>query len=411
MTDRASFLLAVREDPDDLALRLVFADWLDERGDPLGEFIRVQCELEPVRDDYDSPRAEELRRRERELLRQHRASWLGDAALLDGLDYPYGGAFTFWRGLPDSAALPAHYFEEYGELLAGACPTLRKAVVFEARDNGGLLAGCEGLRHFRAVELADWVAVDDARALGASRHLEHLHSLTVWLGNRDQEAVCRAFAGGLPNLREMELVQWRGGLTAGESAPEQDERADALADLINEMLGTPAAHVRRPFDQRFPLRRQVSGGIWAGRLPRDRLAVAGVQYHGNYVTMGVLDSEGRQVGEEFRELRGVLKRKPEESWQRYNESEVLEYLHAEFGFTLDLIHVHEFGTEHGVSVYLYARHVLEFIESPDELPEYVTEDERREAGAALVGWVESGNFVVEFGNDNWADRRGVVHTT
>lgn len=37
---------AILEQPHDLTLRLVFADWLDEHGDPdRAEFIRVMCEL------------------------------------------------------------------------------------------------------------------------------------------------------------------------------------------------------------------------------------------------------------------------------------------------------------------------------------------------------------------------------
>jgi uncharacterized protein (TIGR02996 family) len=45
MTEDA-FLQAIRDAPDDDAPRLVYADWLDESGDPArAELIRVQCEL------------------------------------------------------------------------------------------------------------------------------------------------------------------------------------------------------------------------------------------------------------------------------------------------------------------------------------------------------------------------------
>lgn len=44
-TDELGFLGKILESPDDDAPRLVFADWLDERGDPRGEFIQVQVEL------------------------------------------------------------------------------------------------------------------------------------------------------------------------------------------------------------------------------------------------------------------------------------------------------------------------------------------------------------------------------
>src|SRR5947208_4411815 len=41
--DRA-FLQAILASPDDEGIRLIFADWLDEQGDPRGAFIRAQCE-------------------------------------------------------------------------------------------------------------------------------------------------------------------------------------------------------------------------------------------------------------------------------------------------------------------------------------------------------------------------------
>ena len=43
---RRAFIHSIREAPDDDAPRLVYADWLEDNGDPQrAEFIRVQCEL------------------------------------------------------------------------------------------------------------------------------------------------------------------------------------------------------------------------------------------------------------------------------------------------------------------------------------------------------------------------------
>lgn len=36
---------AIRRSPEDDLVRLVFADWLEERGEPLAAFIRLQCEM------------------------------------------------------------------------------------------------------------------------------------------------------------------------------------------------------------------------------------------------------------------------------------------------------------------------------------------------------------------------------
>lgn len=46
MTEQ-DFLLAIHENPDDDAPRLMFADWLSENGqDERAELVRVQCELD-----------------------------------------------------------------------------------------------------------------------------------------------------------------------------------------------------------------------------------------------------------------------------------------------------------------------------------------------------------------------------
>lgn len=44
-SDPIDFAKAIVDDPDSPLPRLVFADWLDEQGDPRGELIRVESEL------------------------------------------------------------------------------------------------------------------------------------------------------------------------------------------------------------------------------------------------------------------------------------------------------------------------------------------------------------------------------
>ena len=45
MTDAGTLLRAVLAQPEDEAVRLVYADWLEEQGDPRAEFIRLQIAL------------------------------------------------------------------------------------------------------------------------------------------------------------------------------------------------------------------------------------------------------------------------------------------------------------------------------------------------------------------------------
>ena len=51
-----ALLAAILANPDEDTPRLVYADWLEENGEPeRAEFIRVQCELEPIRGLLSGP--------------------------------------------------------------------------------------------------------------------------------------------------------------------------------------------------------------------------------------------------------------------------------------------------------------------------------------------------------------------
>jgi uncharacterized protein (TIGR02996 family) len=72
---RDAFLRTIRERPDDDGPRLVYADWLEEHGDPRGEFIRIQCQLAKL-PPWDPSRSA-LEEREADLLAVHDYDWLG----------------------------------------------------------------------------------------------------------------------------------------------------------------------------------------------------------------------------------------------------------------------------------------------------------------------------------------------
>ena len=69
MTQLDAFLRAVKDAPDDDAPRLLLADWLEEQGDPRGEFIRLQ--LAPEDESRPASERRALRARESELLERH----------------------------------------------------------------------------------------------------------------------------------------------------------------------------------------------------------------------------------------------------------------------------------------------------------------------------------------------------
>jgi uncharacterized protein (TIGR02996 family) len=74
VNEENGFLLAISEAPDDLGLRLVYADWLEDQEDPRGEFLRLRprlAGLPPGGSEYAR-----LRKREQELLPDCLARWL-----------------------------------------------------------------------------------------------------------------------------------------------------------------------------------------------------------------------------------------------------------------------------------------------------------------------------------------------
>jgi uncharacterized protein (TIGR02996 family) len=63
MSDEDAFLQAIRDAPADAAPRLVYADWLEERGDPRAEYLRLVSNSAASPEElWTNPRLHELRR-------------------------------------------------------------------------------------------------------------------------------------------------------------------------------------------------------------------------------------------------------------------------------------------------------------------------------------------------------------
>src|SRR5262245_56377105 len=104
MTDADAFMRAILADPLADAPRLVFADWLEERGDGLSEFNRLQCSgLDPGR--------------QRQLAVEHAGEWLGPAVQIvrpGRGSFAHHVAATFRHGFPDRLAMTADNFYQIG---------------------------------------------------------------------------------------------------------------------------------------------------------------------------------------------------------------------------------------------------------------------------------------------------------
>jgi uncharacterized protein (TIGR02996 family) len=104
MGERDALLRAICDAPDDDLPRLVFADWLDEHGDPTrAEFIRLQCHLDAS--DRFAPGRRTLLCREWNLLRRHGDRWIREDRLgegvWDGGLWGYPPSTRFRRGFVD----------------------------------------------------------------------------------------------------------------------------------------------------------------------------------------------------------------------------------------------------------------------------------------------------------------------
>jgi uncharacterized protein (TIGR02996 family) len=92
MATEQSFLDAIGSQPEDRAVRLVYADWLEERGDPRGELIRIEEQMRTL--PIYSDRYCELKPRRNALRRECEAKWL--RRLKYGTDYE-----PVFRDVPD----------------------------------------------------------------------------------------------------------------------------------------------------------------------------------------------------------------------------------------------------------------------------------------------------------------------
>ena len=113
------FVAEIRNSPHEDAPRLVYADYLDEAGDPQGELIRVQVALSHL--TPGDPERRELELREEELLREYADAWL---APLRELGAEGVSARSFQRGLIERVRFKAGALLQHGEELCRRAPAL-----------------------------------------------------------------------------------------------------------------------------------------------------------------------------------------------------------------------------------------------------------------------------------------------
>lgn len=193
MDTEAAFLAAMAADPDNNLPRLVFADWLEENGDPdRAEFIRLQCETET--DEAAAARATAL-------LKANSNAWLKPFR-------PLGGEIGFRRGFPHFLKADFGWILEHQKLL-GRAPDWHLAPTRE-----------------------DWDYEPQPRAcaeFAGDPHMDRIRGLNLawsgWLG----EELRALFAPSLiSRLRELRFGDTEGDTEFRALRPHADLRLEAL---------------------------------------------------------------------------------------------------------------------------------------------------------------------------------------
>jgi uncharacterized protein (TIGR02996 family) len=194
------FLEAIRQQPDDDGVRLVYADWVEEQGSrecaARAEFIRVQVRL--ANTPEDDPHYPELAAREEALRSARQKEWLGEAA-------SWLTEAEFRSGMLEGVTLPAWQFLERAEELFALGP-VRRARLFGT--GGGVLAALAASPHLARIQSLDLAGNDlraeDCRTLAESPHLAGLEALHLGSNHFGAEGA-RALAAS-PHLGRLRLL-------------------------------------------------------------------------------------------------------------------------------------------------------------------------------------------------------------
>jgi len=201
-TDDEAFRRAVIDRPADDLPRVVYADWLDERGDPRGEFIRVQVELSTG----ETRDPEGLEDRERDMLYRHRSTWL------NRLGENWRGDAVFERGFVTQVAVGAREFIRGGERWLRLEP-IRKVALYGVPECMRDLIACPALACLTALDLRkNDLQNGDVEQLVRSSFLSHL--LELDLSDNNLGPAASALLANTPSLAGLKALHFGGNYEA-----------------------------------------------------------------------------------------------------------------------------------------------------------------------------------------------------
>lgn len=194
----AELLAAIVAEPDDVPRRLVYADWLLERGDARGELIRL-CEQHRA----EGRRDETLKARISDLERLHRAHIAGDVAQLAS-DFDLDG------GLVSSIVMAAPTFATHGARLLAQQPITTLELKPVDAKALARLAKAEAVRKLRGLRIGQTIGRERPMpfdAICAAQVFDALRELQVWTWETEGDPE-PSFAGLVaPRLESLLLYQ------------------------------------------------------------------------------------------------------------------------------------------------------------------------------------------------------------
>lgn len=296
MDDRAGIWKAILSEPDEDAHRLVFADWLDEQGEPdRAEFVRAQCEsADHVVDDA---RRIGLELRVTELLQRHRDSWLG--GLAKWIDRGY---VTFRRGFPWSVDATRNTFLRNASALASR--TVVQEAAFDSVGSAeGSLAGLPIAARLRSIRSHSQSFVELRDVLTACTGLTAL----ALFGTCDGGDVGRRFPEllALPSVRGVDrftLRSWDSDREAVEAVAEAEFANLRTVGLELRSLGheTLDSLLRAPFVRGLKtLSLQPHLDAAALRMLGGTAALAGLRSLRLYLAEGAGEAFGELAGSPY----------------------------------------------------------------------------------------------------------------
>lgn len=188
----------IRANPFDDTPRLVFADWLEDRGEEArAEFIRIQCERAQGEGD-DPERARRLWLREIELWGKHREEW---SAPLRAFTRRY--AFT--RGFAEDWTLKAKVFLDHADTIFTLAPVWHLKFR-ELKWHVKSIAQCEAISKLASIDL-DFAKISNGQleTFLSSPYLKQVKRLNLSNNSFSLQGMEHLAATSLPNLEVLIL--------------------------------------------------------------------------------------------------------------------------------------------------------------------------------------------------------------